>query len=103
MADYRDPKVTNSDRKSGGAMRWVWIALGVLLLLLLLAWLFGAFDNEVAEVEGAPDAAVIVEEGVDADPDAAVVVEEEAEVEPDAGVVVEEGETEVPVVPVPAN
>lgn len=68
MADYRDPKVTTTDKKSGGAMRWVWIALGIIVLLLLLGWLLGAFNNEVAEVETAPDAAVVVEEPVEVEP-----------------------------------
>jgi hypothetical protein len=65
MADYRDPKVTTTDKKNGGMMRWVWIALAIILLLLILGWFFGAFDNEVAEVETVPEAVVIEEEAVD--------------------------------------
>lgn len=78
MADYRDPKVTTTDKKSGGMMRWVWIALGIILLLLVLGWLLGAFDNEVEEVELIEPEAVVVEEEV-AEPDV-VVIEEDADV-----------------------
>lgn len=63
--DYRDPKVTTTDR--GSSMKWLWYVLGAILLLLLLAWLLGWFGGEEAVV--VEDAAV-VEEG-----EGAVVVE----------------------------
>lgn len=54
--DYRDPKVTTTDR--GSSMKWLWWILGAIVLLLLLAWLLGWFaDDDVAETE-----AVVVEE-----------------------------------------
>lgn len=69
MADYRDPKVTTTDKKSsGGMMKWVWIALAIIALLLLLGWFFGAFDNDVAEVETVDPDAVVIEEPVDVEP-----------------------------------
>lgn len=61
MADYRDPKVTNSG-SSGSKMKWVWIALAVILGLLLLSWLIGAFD-ETAENETIEPAVVVDEPG----------------------------------------
>jgi hypothetical protein len=48
--DFRDPKVTSSNTtdSSGGIGKWIAIAVGVVLLLLLLAWLLGLFaDDEV--------------------------------------------------------
>ena len=68
---YRDPKVTQPTRSSsGGAMRWVWIGLAIIVVLVLLAWLFGwnttdevttrpVDDTEIVEPTG--DAAVIEE------------------------------------------
>lgn len=58
MAEYRDPKVTTV--KDGKSKAGMWIAIGVvvLLLLLLLAWLAGWFNN-TADVEPAP---VVTEE-----------------------------------------
>jgi hypothetical protein len=45
--NYRDPKVTTEQRRtSGGAMRWVWIALAVIVVLLLLSWIFGGFGDD---------------------------------------------------------
>lgn len=61
--DYRDPKVTTTDR--GGSMRWLWYVLGAIVLLLLLGWLLGLFSaNEEAPV--AEDGAAVVEEPADA-------------------------------------
>ncbi|MBM9595302.1 hypothetical protein [Roseitranquillus sediminis] len=61
MADYRDPKVTTT-RKSG-ASRWIWIALAVLVVLLLLWWLFTPSADPVATdaVVGEEPAAVEIE------------------------------------------
>ena len=51
--DFRDPKVTTTGTTtthgSSGIGKWIAIAVGVLLLLLLLGWLFGLFDDD-AEV-----------------------------------------------------
>ena len=70
--DYRDPKVTTTD-KSSGNRNWLWIALAVIVALLLLAWLLGLFggDEEVDAVVTEEPAAVTTDEDVDA-----VVVEE---------------------------
>lgn len=48
--DYRDPKVTTTERRS--SMGWLWWVLGAILLLLLLGWLLGWFaaDEETATV-----------------------------------------------------
>lgn len=75
--DFRDPKVTSgtSDTSSGGGIgKWIAIAVGVLLALLLLAWLLGLFASD-EEVD-----AVVVPEA-----ETGTVVEEDAE-----GVVVEQ-------------
>ena len=66
---FRDPKVTGDTAagSSAGIGKWIAIAVGVLLLLLLLAWLFGLFaDDEVdaAVVEGG----VVTTEEVDVVP-----------------------------------
>lgn len=70
MADntkYRDPKVTTSadaNDKSGGSpswLKWVLIAIAVLVALWLLMSLLGA-DDEVTRV-GDPDAVVVQPEG----------------------------------------
>lgn len=80
MADYRDPKVTETN-DGGGMGKWIGILIAGLVALLLLAWLLGWFDGpEVAEVEAVEPVAV---ETVETEP---VVVPEEAveaaEVEP---------------------
>ncbi len=63
--NYRDPKVTTDTHgagtASGGPMRWLWIVLGAIVLLAILAWLFGWMGN--SNVATAPvDDEVIVEE-----------------------------------------
>ena len=63
--DYRDPKVSSTTEKSSNR-NWLWIALAAIAALILLAFLFGAFD-------GADDEAVVIEEEPAAD---AVVIEE---------------------------
>ena len=59
--DYRDPKVTNTDKKGGGAMKWVWIILAIILALLILGWLLDWFGSD--EVVGTTEAPVVMEEG----------------------------------------
>lgn len=72
MSNYRDPKVTTAETKSG-AGKWIGIAIAVILALLLLAWLLGSFDNE-EEVDAVP---VVTEEpaAVTPEPDAVIVPE----------------------------
>ena len=81
MADYRDPKVTSTDKgKSGGGMaRWLGIAAAVIILLLLLAWLLGWFGG--GEIETAEPAVIEGAEVVEgADTDETIAVEGESEV-----------------------
>lgn len=49
---YRDPKVTTIGTKNG-TMRWIWIALAALVALLILWWLYTAY-NEPVVTEGDP-------------------------------------------------
>ena len=64
MADYRDPKVTTTNDKKGNSMgKWIGIILAVIVALLLLAWLFGAFGTEV-ETNPAVVEEPVGEEGV---------------------------------------
>lgn len=59
MADYRDPKVTNTSGNKANSMgKWIGIALAALLGLLLLGWLFGLFDPEGAGLETADPALI---------------------------------------------
>lgn len=60
--DYRDPKVTTTER-SGSSMKWLWYLLGALVLLLLLGWLLGWFGgaDEAAVEDGAAAGATAVE------------------------------------------
>lgn len=66
--DFRDPKVTSNTTakkdEGGGIGKWIAIAIGALLLLLLLGWLLGLFaDDDVdAVVAPADDDAVVVTE-----------------------------------------
>jgi hypothetical protein len=86
--DYRDPKVTTTER--GGSMKWLWYVLGAILLLLLLAWLLGLLGGEAAEEVQTEDAAVVEETAVTEEPEAT-----EDAAATDAGgeqVVTEEGE-----------
>ena len=70
MAEYRDPKVTTTEGKKKNDMtKWIGIAVAVIVLLLLLGWILGWFNNE-AEVETIDPA--VVEEPVGDEP---VVVE----------------------------
>ncbi len=44
--NYRDPKVTTT-ASSSGTSKWIAYVIGGLILLALLAWLLGLFDNDV--------------------------------------------------------
>lgn len=68
--DFRDPKVTSGTKTSdsGGMGKWIGIAIAVLLVLLLLAWLLGLFANDeidaaVVPVENGTTAVVPVDDG----------------------------------------
>ncbi|HEV7275038.1 MAG TPA: hypothetical protein VGN80_02010 [Devosiaceae bacterium] len=80
MAEYRDPKVTTAKDGKSKAGTWIVIAIVVILLLALLAWLAGWFNT--ADPEPVP---VVTEEpaATTEDPDAVVVTP----AEPDAVVV----------------
>ena len=58
--DFRDPKVTSTSKDSGGIGKWIAIAVGVILLLLLLGWLLGLFAD--AAVVPAEDGTVVITE-----------------------------------------
>lgn len=58
--DYRDPKVTAAPAKKTATNYIPWI-IGALVLLALLAWLLGAFDND-AETVAVPANDVVVEQ-----------------------------------------
>ena len=66
--DFRDPKVTTSS-PSGGIGKWIGLAIAALVALLLLLWLFGAFDDDeevvvdqpVVEETETPDAVIVTE------------------------------------------
>ena len=57
--DYRDPKVTTTTTTQSSPMKWLWYALGALLVLLLLGWLLGLFsgNDDEAAVTADPAAA----------------------------------------------
>lgn len=63
--DYRDPRVTDTDR--GSSKKWLWYLIGAIVLLLLLAWLFGWFGG---------DEAIVTDETVIVDPAADEVLED---------------------------
>ena len=68
--DFRDPKVTtNNSSSSGGIGKWIGLAIAALVALLLLLWLFGAFNDDEEVVVDQP-----VVEGTDA-PDAVIVTD----------------------------
>lgn len=72
--DYRDPKVTTTERRS--SMAWLWWVLGAIVLLLLLGWLlgwFGADDTDAVVVtEPAATEGVVTDEVVVTEPEPAV-------------------------------
>ena len=65
--DYRDPKVTTTTTTTtqSSPMKWLWYALGALLVLLLLGWLLGLFsgNDDEAAVTADPAAATDTEAG----------------------------------------
>ena len=63
--DFRDPKVTTSSKTQtpateGGLPKWLPMVIGALLLLLILAWLFGLFADDEAETATVEGDAVVV-------------------------------------------
>jgi hypothetical protein len=82
MTNYRDPKVTESNKSS---MTWAGIALAVLLVLLLLWMFWPGDDNEEVIAPSQENGAVVVtpeEEEVIApsqDPDTEVVTPQDDE------------------------
>lgn len=72
--DYRDPKVTKDGSSDSSIGKWIAIAIAALLLLLLLGWLIGLFDNDQTAVVPAnePDAVIVAPE---TEPDAVIVTE----------------------------
>lgn len=59
---YRDPKVTTEQRGSR-PMQWVWIVAAVIVVLLLLAWVFGWFTTpRTGTATGPVDAPVVTQE-----------------------------------------
>jgi hypothetical protein len=61
--NYRDPKVTTDTRSTGGGpMRWLWIVLGVIVLLVVLAWLFGWMGNDRVATTTPVNDEVVVED-----------------------------------------
>ena len=65
--DYRDPKVTTSE--SGSSMKWLWYIVGAIVLLLLLAWLFGWFGDAVDDGAVTQEPAIEENEGTIIVPD----------------------------------
>ena len=100
MADYRDPKVTETD--DGGMGKWIGWLISGLVGLLLLAWLLGWFSGpEVAEVDEVEPVAVetVETDGVlidEADAVETEVTDITGDVEGDEGLI--ELDTEVEVV-----
>jgi hypothetical protein len=45
MTNYQDPKVTTPIQGKRSVGKWIGIAVVVIVALLLLAWLMGAFSN----------------------------------------------------------
>lgn len=62
--DYRDPKVSTTEKSS--SRNWLWIALAVIAGLILLAFLFGAFGGgDDVDAVATEDGVVIEEDAVD--------------------------------------
>ena len=54
--DFRDPKVTRDTTDTGsGIGKWIAIAIGAILLLLLLGWLLGWFAGDDVDAVVVPD------------------------------------------------
>ena len=63
--DFCDPKI-NFDRgskSSGGIGKWIAVTVAVLLAVLLLAWLFGLFEDDAVVTNVTDPDAVIVTTG----------------------------------------
>ena len=61
--DYRDPKVSTTEKS--GNRNWLWIALAVIAGLILLAFLLGLFGGGDEEEVVVEEPVVIEEEPVD--------------------------------------
>lgn len=55
--NYRDPKVTTDYRGGSGAMRWIWIVVALIVIVLLLSWIFGGFGADTVTTVPAGDTA----------------------------------------------
>jgi hypothetical protein len=55
--NYRDPKVTSDHRGGSSAMRWVWIVVAIIVVILLLSWIFGGFGADTVTTVPAGDTA----------------------------------------------
>jgi len=45
MSEYRNPKVTTPEDSASSIGKWIGIAVAVLVAILVLMWMFGAFDG----------------------------------------------------------
>ncbi len=79
--DYRNPKTTTTDADSKS--KWLWYILGAILLLLILAWLFGWFGGDDRVV-------TTTEPVVTQEPEVAVpATDVDPVIEPETGIVTE--------------
>ncbi len=96
MSDYRDPKVTKQTG-GGGMGKWIGIALAIIVVVLLLAWLFGLFGGDEVAVESLEPATTVedsVVEGAPLEGAADTVEQDETPVEVENGEEVESIEVE---------
>lgn len=75
MANYRDPKVTNTHQKKDSGMgKWIGIAVVAIVVLILLAWLMGWFNDD--DEAGIIEEPATVQEPVDEPGETAPVIVE---------------------------
>lgn len=65
--DYRNPKTTTTG-SGGGTSKWLWYILGAIVLILLLAWLFGWFGGNEMTGATAIEEPIVTEEEVEVAP-----------------------------------